>query len=419
MSMSKNVYINNIYIPEEKILKNLANVLINFALNSGEGVKKGEVVYVMLNEIAKPMLLPLQEAILKSGAHMILCYLPAEFERDRDETRLFYELANEEQLNFFPEDYIKARVDTIDHVVLLLSTYDHNYYQGIDQSRIAQRNRVWKKYMDMRFKKEYEGKLTWVLTDYPSPAMAEAASMTIEEYWDQVIKACYLDEEDPIARHRDTMRKTQQIIDKLNSLGIESLHVEGEDVDLHIVMGPERVFCGGTGRNIPSFEVFTSPDARYTNGWIKFNQPLYRNGQIIRGIRLEFKDGNVVNYSADENYEALKAMLETDEGARRVGEFSLTDKRFSRIDRIMANTLFDENFGGEYGNTHIALGQSYRDAIANQEKYSDEELKAMGFNDSAIHTDIISTSNRRVTAKLKDGRELVIYENGEFVGLGV
>lgn len=408
---------NNIYTPNEEILKNFAKVLINFALNSGRGIKKGEVVYVIMNEIAKPMLLPIQETILKAGGHMLLCYLPAELERDRDETRLFYELANEEQLNFFPENYIKARVDLIDHVVLLLSTYDNNYYLGIDPKKIAQRNRVWKKYMDLRTKKEYEGKLTWVLTDYPSPAMAQAANLTLEEYWEQVIKACYLDYEDPVAKNRESMNAIQDILNYLNSLNIESLTVEGEDVDLNIVLGSERQFCGGTGRNIPSFEVFTSPDARYTNGWIRFNQPLYRNGQVMKGIKLEFKDGVVVKYSVEENEEGFKSIIETDEGAKRVGEFSLTDKRYSRIDKIMATTLYDENFGGEYGNTHIALGSSYRDTIKNQEKYSDEELKAMGFNESSIHVDIISTSDRVVTANLRSGKKVKIYEKGMFVGV--
>lgn len=403
------------YTPEPKILKNLADVLIKFALNSGEGIKKGEVVYVMMNEWSKPMLLPIQKAILEAGGHMILCYLPAELERDRDETRQFFELANEEQLNFFPEEYIQARVNAIDHVVLLLSTGDHHYYDGIDQSKIAQRNRIWKKYYEMRSEKEYAGKLTWVLTDYPTPAMAEAACLTIEEYWDQVIKACYLNEENPIEKSRQSMHAIQDIAKWINDLEIVEIHVEGEDVDLKVELNEHHQFVGGSGRNIPSFEIFTSPDTRKTNGWIKFNQPLYRNGQVMKGIRLEFKDGKVVDFSADENVEALKAMLETDEGAKYIGEFSLTDKRFSKIDKIMANTLFDENFGGEFGNTHIALGQSYRDAIRNQESFNNEQLKEIGFNNSAIHTDIISTSNRKVTATLKNGEKKVIYRDGEFV----
>lgn len=403
------------YTPNPTILKNLADVLIKFALNSGEGIKPGEVVYLMMNEWAKPMLLPIQKAILETGGHMVLNYLPAELERDRDETRQFFELANEDQINFFPEKYIQARVDTIDHVVLLLSAGDHHYYDGVDQSKITQRNRIWKQYYEMRSEKEYAGKLTWVLTDYPTPAMAEAANLTIEEYWDQVIKACYLNEENPIEKSRESMHAIQDIVKWINDLGITELHIEGDDVDLTVELNEHHQFVGGSGRNIPSFEIFTSPDSRKTSGWIKFNQPLYRNGQVIKGIKLEFKDGKVINYSADENVEALKAMLESDEGAKQIGEFSLTDKRFSKIDRIMANTLFDENFGGEFGNTHIALGQSYRDAIRNQESFSNEQLKEFGFNDSAIHTDIICTSNRKVTATLVNGQKKVIYQDGEFV----
>ena len=406
---------SNIYVPDYKILKNFADVLIKFALNNGQGIKKGEVVYVIMNEYGKPMWLPIEKSILESGGNMILSFNPAELERDRDQSKQFYEVANEDQLKFFPDEYIKARVNTVDHFVLLLSTHDHEYYKDIDGTKLATRNKVWKKYMEYRNEKEYAGKLTWVLTDYPTPAMANAANMTLEEYWDQIIKACFLDEQDPILKNRLVMQKTKEIVEWLNSLKIKKLRVTGADVDLHIYLTTEHQFVGGSGRNIPSFEVFTSPDTTKTEGWIYFNQPLYRNGQIIRGIKLEFKDGEVINYYAEYNNEALKTMLETDEGSKRVGEFSLTDKRFSRIDRIMANTLFDENFGGEYGNTHIALGQSYRDAIKNQEKYSNEEIKQFGFNDSAIHVDIISTSNRVVHAELYDGRIIKIYENGEFL----
>lgn len=401
-------------MPDPKILKNLSDVLIKFALNSGSGVRKGEVVYVMINEWAKPMLLPIQRAILESGANMILSYQPAELERDRDETREFYEIATEEQINFFPEEYIRERVELVDHFVLILSTGDHNYYKGVDSSKIAQRNRVWRKYMQLRNEKEYQGKLTWVLTDYPTPAMAQEANMSLGEYWDQIIKACFLDAVDPIEENRKTMQQIKEIVEKINKLKIRKIKVEGTDIDLELYLREIHQFVGGSGRNIPSFEIFTSPDASKTNGKIYFNQPLYRNGEIIKGISLEFKDGEVVNYNAQENTTSLKAMLETDQGAKRVGEFSLTDKRFSKIDRIMANTLFDENYGGEFGNTHIALGQSYNDAIINQESYTTQDLTSFGFNESAIHVDIISTSNREVTATFEDGSKLLIYKDGEF-----
>jgi aminopeptidase len=196
---------------------------------------------------------------------------------------------------------------------------------------------------------------------------------------------------------------------------IDKLHIEGKDVDLWITLGEKRRWLGGRGANIPSFELFTSPDWRGTEGWIKFNQPLYRYGNLIEGIELEFKKGKVVKAKAKKNEKVLKEMIKVP-NANKVGEFSLTDNRLSRITKFMANTLYDENVGGRYGNTHIALGKSYTDAYTgNQARVTKAGWKKLGFNDSAVHTDIISTTNRTVTAHLKNGKEKVIYKNGRFI----
>jgi aminopeptidase len=108
-------------------------------------------------------------------------------------------------------------------------------------------------------------------------------------------------------------------------------------------------------------------------------------------------------------------MLATDEGASQIGEYSLTDKRLSRITKFMAETLFDENMGGEFGNTHLAVGRSYHDTYAPGSKKMTKALaKKLGYNDSTIHTDMISTTDRTVTASLKNGSKKVIYQNGQF-----
>ena len=191
--------------------------------------------------------------------------------------------------------------------------------------------------------------------------------------------------------------------------------MEGEDADLTIKIGERRAWMGGSGRNIPSYELFTSPDWRGTEGWIRFNQPLYRYGNLITGIELKFEQGRVVEAKAKENEPILKEMIAT-EGADKIGEFSLTDSRFSRITRFMAETLFDENMGGEFGNTHIALGKSYHDCYdGDSADLNDEALaEKLGYNDSSVHTDIISTTNRTVTATLPDGSKKVIYRDGQF-----
>jgi len=172
---------------------------------------------------------------------------------------------------------------------------------------------------------------------------------------------------------------------------------------------------------VPSFEIFTSPDWRGAEGWAKFNQPLYSYGNLIEGIELEFKDGRVVKAKAEKNEKTLLEMIKA-EGAGKIGEFSLTDKRFSRITKFMGETLYDENVGGPNGNFHIALGSSYHDAFDGDMADKTKEFwQNLGFNDSAIHTDLVSTSPRIVTAILKDGAclpdrqaEKIIYKNGQF-----
>jgi aminopeptidase len=286
--------------------------------------------------------------------------------------------------------------------------------KGVDPSKIMRAGRAMKPVMDWRTEKESAGRFTWTLGLYGTPAMAAEAGLSEGDYWQQIIDACFLDEVDPIARWREVSAQISEYVGRLDALPIDRLHVEGEDVDLWISLGEQRCWIGGSGRNIPSFEIFTSPDWRGTEGWIRFNQPLYRYGNLISGIRLEFAGGVVVKATADRNEDVLREMVAT-ENADKVGEFSMTDSRFSRITKFMAETLYDENVGGPFGNTHIALGAAYHDCYAGDPAgVAREEWERLGFNDSSVHTDIVSTTDRTVTATLRGGGELVIYRDGQF-----
>jgi aminopeptidase len=290
--------------------------------------------------------------------------------------------------------------------------------QGVDSEKIMKRLQAGKFYKEALFDKCDRGEAFWTLCRYATEGMAAEANLTLDEYWDQIIKACYLDMDDPIACWQENFNKIEFVIDYLNKLDIDWVHVESQNCDLKVRMGEKRKWLGGSGHNIPSFEVFISPDFRGTEGWIKFDQPLYRYGNLIEGIELKFEGGKVVEASAKKNEKVLKDMIAV-EGADMVGEFSLTDKRLSRIDRFMADTLFDENYGGEYGNTHIALGAAYKDSYTGDDfdKLKAEDWKNLGFNESAVHTDIVSTVDRVVTAYLKDGSSEVIYKDGMFTFL--
>jgi aminopeptidase len=401
------------YTPDKKILEKYADVLVNFALGGGKGIKRGDVVYVAAYEYAKPLYTEILRAITKAGGNVISHYMPND-DKEFNTTRDFYVNAKEHQISFFPSKYFKGLIDEMDHFLFVLGDTDMEALKGVPPEKIMARSRAMKQYREWRTEKENKGKLTWTLGLYGTPAMAKEAGLSEKEYWKQIIAACFLEDKNPIATWRRVERDIAVYRKKLNALKIQSVHIQGPDADLRISIGKKRKWEGGGGANIPSFEMFTSPDWRGTNGWIRFNNPVYRQGHIISGIFLEFKNGVVVKATAKKNEKFLKEMLHVP-GADRIGEFSMTDKRFSRITKFMAETLYDENIGGPDGNTHIALGDSIKSAYAgNPGTVKKREWKALGFNDSVIHQDFVSTAPRTIVAMLSNGKEKVIYKNGSF-----
>jgi aminopeptidase len=401
------------YIPPQEILERYASVLVDFALGGGQGVQPGEVVRVAAPESAKPLYAELRKAVWRAGGHVIGAYEPDD-DRHMNLSRDFYDSTSQTQLDYFPARYMRGLIDEIDHQVSIIAESDPHALESVDPARIMRRGEAVRPLLDWRAEKENAGRFSWTLGLYGTPAMAAEAEIGVEEYWEQIVHACFLDMDDPIARWREIGGRLDETRQRLDALDIRRVHVEGEDVDLWVTIGEQRRWLGGRGRNIPSFEIFTSPDWRGTEGWVRFNQPLYRYGNLVKGIRLAFADGRVTEASAEENERILTEMIAT-EGADRVGEFSLTDRRFSRISRFMAHTLYDENVGGPFGNTHIALGRSYQDAYTGDPaELETDDWERLGFNDSSVHTDIVSTTDRIVTAQLGDGSERVIYRDGEF-----
>lgn len=400
---------------EENLLKKYAQVMVHYAVNNGNGIKKGDTVFLVGQECAKDLFIAIAREIYSAGGNVITNYQP-DNTKQGSLARYLLQNGSDEQLDFFAAPYWQGIVDATDHILFLVSEPDIHYLEGLPASKISRMLSARAPYMKMREKKEQEGKLSWTLCLYGTQSMADEAGLSLEDYWEQIIEACYLRDDDPVATWKRVQSQIDAIKDKLDALKVETLHIKGDDVDLHIKIGANRKWLSGEGKNIPSFEIFTSPDWRGTNGSIKFNQPLYYSGKRISGVSLQFKDGVVTASSAAENEEALKEMIAQD-NANRVGEFSLTDRRHSRITKFMATTLYDENMGGEFGNTHIALGNAYKDTFpGDMASVSDEQWAAMGYNSCPkVHTDIVSTTNRKVTATLPDGTKKVIYENGQFM----
>lgn len=403
------------YTPKPEILQKYAELLVKFGIQTRDGrkPKKGSVVQFVVPEVAKPLYFHLQAEILKSGYNPLGVFVPnndADYNFDKN----FFDHAKRDQIDFFADKYHRGLIDQVDCSIGIIADTDPHALNAVDSKKILQRSAAMKKVKEWKFKKIDAGKMTWTLALYGTDAGAHEAGMSGQEFWDQIIQACYLDTQDPVAEWKKINATVQKTAKKLTKMQIRSIHIQGDDIDLHVGIGKDRAWRAGGGNNIPSYEVFTSPNFRETQGWARFNQPHYRYGKKIEGIELWFKDGAVVKSKASKNHDLLKSMLKT-QGGNYLGEFSLTDARLSRITKNMAEILYDENMGGTYGNTHVALGSAYRDCyVGDPTKVSEKKWETLGYNQSVVHSDIISTTNRTATATLYDGREVVIYKDGKF-----
>jgi aminopeptidase len=402
------------YEPEPQVIERYGRVLVDFALGNGAGIKPGDTVLVMGAEETKPLFAEVCRAVWRSGGNVIQYMTLTQDERINLE-RDFYEVASDAQLDFFAEKYMRGLIDQADHLLHIAGEEDPRAMADVDPQKMMRRQAAQMPMMAWRQEKEAAGLLHWTIGLWGTAGMAAEAGLSLEQYWQQIVRACFLDDGDPLARWRETQAAIARYREWLNSLAIERLHVEAEGTDLWLTVGSKRRWIGGGGRNIPSFEIFTCPDWRGTEGHISFSEPLYSHGKIARGIRLEFKEGLVSSATADENPELIEQIVAAP-GGNRVGEFSLTDRRLSRIEHFMANTLYDENMGGPYGNTHLAVGMAFNLAYdGDPTEVGEDEWEALGFNlAAAVHNDIVSTTDRTVTAVMRDGSQRVIYADGRF-----
>src|SRR3989339_118718 len=185
------------YQPSKKILEKYADVLVNFALGGGEGIKKGETVRLTVYDIAKPFYVELRRAILKAGGNVLSNYLPAD-EGKINLGKEFYDLADENQLKFFPDKFLRGLVDQIDHSIFIDSETNKFALKKVDPKKIMAASQVFKPFKEWKEEKENKGKFTWTIALYATEAMAKEAGLSLKEYWNQIIKACFLDKAYPV-----------------------------------------------------------------------------------------------------------------------------------------------------------------------------------------------------------------------------
>jgi aminopeptidase len=327
----------------------------------------------------------------------------------------FYEKADTRQLVFHPPGE-KELYKALNGGIYLLAPDSLTHLKDIDPAKIGKTAVALKPLRDILNKREEQGLFGWTLCMVPTLELADQAGLTMKQYTAQVVKACYLDKKDPVEAWNNIYKQATAVKHWLNRLDVEYFRIESKNIDLRITPGEKRQWVGISGHNIPSFEIFHSPDYRGTEGVYYADQPSFRSGNLVEGVRLTFRKGAVVKVDAKKGAGFIEKQVAMDAGAGRVGEFSLTDKRFSRINRFMANTLYDENHGGPHGNCHLALGSSYSDSYSgDQTRLTKVRKEKLGFNDSALHWDLVNTEKKKVTAHLRSGKTIVVYEDGRFM----
>ena len=326
----------------------------------------------------------------------------------------FFDIARPQQLVFQPPGE-KTFYQHLSGSIFLHAPEAITHLSHIDPNKIAQAAIARKYIRDLLEKREELALFSWTLCVFPTKALAKHAGLSQINYTSQIIKSCFLNRRSPIDEWKRIFNNASEIKAWLNRMQVQHYHIESQHMDLEITPGESRRWIGISGHNIPSFELFLSPDWRGTRGVYYADQPSFRSGNLVKNVTITFKNGKAVEVKAKKGLAFIKKQLAMDQGADKVGEFSLTDKRFSKINQFMANTLFDENYGGAHGNCHIALGASYSDTYNGDTSQLTKRIKSkLGFNDSALHWDLVNTEKKQVTAHLKNGKKVTIYENGKF-----
>jgi aminopeptidase len=334
--------------------------------------------------------------------------------------RIRAETAREETLGWAPPWIGRRLLDLGDldaARVVLSPIVPPGLMQGVDPAR-AGKDRL--PTVPELFKVIDELSVAWTISPYPVEGWARAvypdvdAGEAVELLWQDVIHVCRLDEPDPAAAWTARIDEIWQTARKLDELDLDALHFEGPGTDLTIGLLPSSRFAkeGGAAHtrtgvrhmpNLPTEEMFTTPDPERTEGVVAATKPLDVSGSVVEGLTVRFEGGRVVEVDAERNADALRMRIATDDGAARLGEVALVDResRIGKLGRVFFNTLLDENAA-----SHVALGDAYAAPIA-------DPADLPRINESDIHVDfMIGSDEVTVTGRTKDGRDVVVMRGG-------
>lgn len=363
-------------------VSNLAKTLVHYSTK----VQQGDKVVIRgfpLEPIASPLIIEVFREVLKAGGHPY-------FLVDLEDSWYFYlQEASEAQL-LMPDIFMNLIAEEFDVDIRISCTSNRLFLTNVKPESRKLVNNANSDIWDRIRARSAAGDLRWVATIFPAHSFAQAAEMSLVEFQEFFYKATYTDTENAVGKWTDVKQDQERLVSWLRDKS--EVHISGDGIDLEMsIAGRTFVNCSGEA-NMPDGEIFTGPVEDSVKGRVKFSYPCIYQGIEVDGVELVFEDGKVVQASAEKNEDFLLGTLDTDEGARYIGEFGIgTNYEIERFTRTM---LFDEKIGGTI---HLALGNGY--PISGS------------VNKSAIHWDLL-TDMRDHGKIIVDGE--LFYESGEF-----
>lgn len=360
-------------------VEKLAKVLVNYSLD----LQPGQTFWFRTTPLAEELNLAVYEEAIKAGTHVFVD------QRMPGAEEIFFKYASDAQLDYV-SPIRKHVVETFDASLYIDAEHNSRSLSGIDGSRMARSRKARSELSNKLMKRSAEGMHRWCITVYPTHSMAQDADMSLADYRDFVYSAGMVNEEDPVEFWKEQGRNQMKLAGWLK--GHDRAVLKGSNVDITLSI-KDRTFEISDGKyNFPDGEIFTSPVEDTVNGWIRFQYPALYDGQEVNDIELWFENGRVVKEQAAKNQQLLTSLLNTDAGARTLGEWGIGTNY--GIQRFSKNMLFDEKIGGTI---HFAVGAGFPECG--------------GRNESGLHWDMLcDMSESEVTI---DGH--LFYQNGKTV----
>ncbi|WP_163969436.1 aminopeptidase [Oceanobacillus halotolerans] len=346
---------------------------------------------------------------------------------DDELTLLKYQNAPDEVIKNYPDWKVQLQESFAEDgaAVLNIRSTNPDLLKDIDPQRVADANKAAAQALKNFKKYTMNDKIAWSIISIPTGDWAQkifpdkSREDAIESLWDAIVKIVRVDKEDPIAAwdsHNETLITARELLNKKN---YQKLIFKAPGTDLEMELPKGHIWKGGSAQteggvtfnpNMPTEEVFSMPHKYGVNGTVSSTKPLNYGGSLIDNFSLTFKDGKVVDFKAEQGEDTLKHLLDTDEGARRLGEVALVpdESPVSKSGLIFYNTLFDEN-----ASCHIALGKAYPTNVEGGSNMSDEELDKHGVNDSLTHVDfMIGSDQLDIDGVKEDGSTEAVFRKG-------